>query len=146
LWQAIVQTKEEIVDEISNKEILSPCRFSFCFVICRFCNKLSESGRKKLVSSQQQQSVKIGLIPEQNIFTQKKRYEPLAAYIFKKTGIKIELKILSRYGNIIDQVNTLGLDGAFFGSFTAAIAHKKLGVKPCARPEWTDGSSISVVN
>jgi len=109
-----------------------------CTVSIISCRNQEE---KKSVNSQPQQTVKLGLIPEQNIFAQKKRYEPLAAYIFKKTGIKVKLEILSSYGNIIDQFNTLGLDGAFFGSFTAAIAHKKLGVKPCARPEWVDGSS-----
>jgi phosphonate transport system substrate-binding protein len=83
----------------------------------------------------------IGLIPEQNIFSQKKRYEPLAAYLSEKTGLKIELEMLSRYGNIIDNFTELGLDGAFFGSFTGALAIKKLAIEPLARPEWEDGSS-----
>ena len=83
----------------------------------------------------------IGLIPEQDLFSQKKRYEPLAAYLSKKAGVAIELKILSRYGNIIDNFLAEKLDGAFFGSFTGALAIKKLGVIPVARPEWLDGTS-----
>ena len=87
------------------------------------------------------QNIRIGLIPEQNLFYQKKRYEPLAAYISHQTGITIKLEILSEYGDIIDQFNTLGLDGAFLGSFTSVLAQKKLGVTPCARPVWVDGTS-----
>ena len=83
----------------------------------------------------------IGLIPEQNLFTQKKRYEPLLAQLSKEIGIPIEISILPRYGNIIDNFNELGLDGAFFGSFTGAMAIKKLGVVPLVRPQYIDGSS-----
>jgi len=83
----------------------------------------------------------IGLIPEQNIFSQKKRYEPLAEYLSKKTGLKVELVILPRYGNIVDNFAAKGLDGAFFGSFTAALAHKKMHLDALARPEWSNGVS-----
>ena len=58
----------------------------------------------------------IGLIPEQNIFKQLERYQPLADYLSKKIGASIELKVLTRYGNIIDNFVSLGLDAAFFGS------------------------------
>jgi len=84
----------------------------------------------------------IGLIPEQNIFTQLERYKPLADYLSMKTGTKVKLKILRRYGNIIDNFNSAGLDGAFFGSFTYALAHAKLGVEVLARPVADDNTSM----
>jgi len=83
----------------------------------------------------------IGLIPERNIFKQIERYEPLAGYLSKKIGQHITLKVLTRYGNIIDNFVSLNLDAAFFGSFTYALAHVKLGVEPIARPVNMDGSS-----
>ena len=83
----------------------------------------------------------IGLIPEQDIFTQKKRYEPLLAQLSKEIGVPIDIRILPRYGNIIDNFNELGLDGAFFGSFTGAMAIKKLGVVPLVRPQYIGGAS-----
>lgn len=83
----------------------------------------------------------IGLIPEQDIFTQKKRYKPLMAYLSEQIGVPIETNILSRYGNIIDNFTELGLDGAFFGSFTGAMTIKKLGVEPLARPQYIGGAS-----
>lgn len=86
-------------------------------------------------------TILIGLIPEQNIFKQLERYQPLAAYLSRKTGTKVTLKILRRYGNIIDNFQAEGLDGAFFGSFTYAMAHAKLGVEVVARPVALDNTS-----
>jgi phosphonate transport system substrate-binding protein len=88
-----------------------------------------------------QRTLRIGLIPEQNIFKQKSRYKSLAAYLSQKADVNIELIVLSRYGNIIENFVSNRLDGAFFGSFTGALAHRKLGVEPLARPEYMDGSS-----
>lgn len=90
---------------------------------------------------QPEKSLLIGLIPEQNIFDQLERYQPLADYISKRVGVIIKLKVLTRYGNVIDNFTSLGLDGAFFGSFTYALAHKKLGLEILARPEDIDGRS-----
>ena len=85
--------------------------------------------------------ITIGLIPERNIFEQLDRYEPLADYLSKRIGADIQLKVLTRYGNIIDNFVSMGLDGAFFGSFSYVLAHVRLGVEPLARPETVDGIS-----
>ena len=83
----------------------------------------------------------IGLTPEHNIFKQVRRYEPLADYLSKKTGIRVTLKVLTYRGNVIDNFQFLKLDGAFFGSFSYSLAHVKLGVAVLARPEDPDGIS-----
>ncbi len=92
-------------------------------------------------SSSQARELTIGLIPEQNVFDQVARYKPLQEYIAEKTGMAVKLTILLRYGNIIEHFTQSRLDGAFWGSFTGAMAIKKLGVEPIARPLWLDGSS-----
>ena len=83
----------------------------------------------------------IGLIPEMNIFKQKQRFTLLEEYLSKKTGIKIKFTILSRYGNIVERFTAEEMDGAFFGSFTGALAIQKLGVVPIARPVNLDNTS-----
>ncbi len=83
----------------------------------------------------------IGLIPEQNVFNQMKRYKPIGEYIKKQTGLTIRFTILSRYGNIIDSFKIKKMDGAFWGSFTGAMAIKKLGIEPIVRPVNPDGTS-----
>ncbi len=87
------------------------------------------------------QRVLIGLIPELNIFKQKARFKLLAAYLSRKIGVPVEFTILSRYGNIIESFESQRMDGAFFGSFTGALAIGKLGVVPLARPVNLDGTS-----
>jgi phosphonate transport system substrate-binding protein len=85
--------------------------------------------------------VVIGLIPEQNIFRQVDRYQPLADYLSAKLNLDIRLKVIPGYGNLINNFAYSGVDGAFFGSFTYALAHTKLGVEVLARPEYSGGTS-----
>jgi phosphonate transport system substrate-binding protein len=85
--------------------------------------------------------LRIGLIPEMNIFKQKARFKPLGEYLGRKLGVPVQFTILSRYGNIIDSFTADRMDGAFFGSFTGALAIEKLGVVPVARPVNLDGAS-----
>ncbi|HSN13237.1 MAG TPA: phosphate/phosphite/phosphonate ABC transporter substrate-binding protein [Anaeromyxobacteraceae bacterium] len=89
----------------------------------------------------QKPRILIGLIPELNIFKQKARFRLLGEYLTRKVGVPVEFTILSRYGNIIESFQTERMDGAFFGSFTGALALEKLGVIPLARPVNLDGSS-----
>jgi phosphonate transport system substrate-binding protein len=104
---------------------------------------MSCRNREEVVSAEDppRQTLRIGLIPERNIFAQKKRYQPIADYLSQQLGAEVVLTVLSRYGNIIDNFVANDLDGAFFGSFTAALACKRIGVQPLARPEDPDGTS-----
>ncbi len=87
------------------------------------------------------EEITIGLIPEQNVFEQMKRYEPIGRYIQEKTGIKVKFSILSRYGNIVESFSKDEMDGAFWGSFTGALAIENLGIEPLVRPLWLDETS-----
>lgn len=89
----------------------------------------------------QQKTLLIGLIPEMNVFKQKERFLLLGDYLSKKTGVEVKFTILSRYGNIIDRFTSENMDGAFFGSFTGALAIEKLGVVPLARPVNLDNTA-----
>jgi len=88
-----------------------------------------------------QQKILIGILPEMNVFKQKQRFRLLGEHLSKKTGLKVEFTILSRYGNIVERFTAEKMDGAFFGSFTGALAIKKLGVVPLVRPVNLDGTS-----
>lgn len=88
-----------------------------------------------------QKKILIGILPEMNVFKQKQRFKLLGEYLSKKTGVRVEFTILSRYGNVIDRFTAEKMDGAFFGSFTGALAIKKLKVIPLVRPVNMDGTS-----
>lgn len=102
------------------------------------CGKTERPARDRARS---ERTLLLGLNPEQNIFKQVERYEPLADYLGRKTGVRIGLKVLPRYGNLIDNFEAAGLDGAVFGSFSYSLAHARLGVQVIARPERPDGGS-----
>jgi len=130
----------------TTQEVCKPAGYTLFLLVFLFgislagCSKTTPAP----VERKQEPAVKIlsiGLIPERNIFKQLERYEPLARYLTKKTGIGMELKTLTRYGNIAENFVSLGLDGAFLGSFTYTLAHAQLGVEAIARPEYEDGSS-----
>lgn len=105
------------------------------------CDREKERQEEGSVPPPPGRPLTIGLIPEQDIFAQKRLYAPLADHLAQVLGMPVELKILSRYGNIIDNFHSEGLDGAFFGSFTGALAISRLGVVPVARPEYEGGRS-----
>ncbi len=88
-----------------------------------------------------QQELLIGLIPEQNIFRQRERYQILGKYLSEKLGVAVNFTSLSRYGNIVERFESEKMDGAFFGSFTYALAHRQIGVEVIARPVNPDGTS-----
>ncbi|MBP7147973.1 MAG: phosphate/phosphite/phosphonate ABC transporter substrate-binding protein [Acidobacteria bacterium] len=88
-----------------------------------------------------QPEVLIGLAPEHNLFRQLERHEPLAAYLGRKVGARIRLKVLPQYADIVDDFAAQNLDGAFFGSFTYVLAHERHGVVVVARPEWPGNRS-----
>ncbi|MEK7788614.1 MAG: phosphate/phosphite/phosphonate ABC transporter substrate-binding protein [Planctomycetota bacterium] len=95
----------------------------------------------QVFSQSSQQKILIGILPEMNVFKQKQRFKLLGEYLSKKTGVTVEFTILSRYGNIIERFTAEKMDGAFFGSFTGALAIQKLGVVPLARPVNLDNTS-----
>jgi phosphonate transport system substrate-binding protein len=116
----------------------SSLAFIFCALLAIGCVKPETSAPRQPTP---EKTLLIGLTPEHNIFKQLRRYEPLADYLSKKTGVRVTLKILTYSGNVIDNFQFLKLDGAFFGSFSYTLARAKLGVVALARPEYPDGIS-----
>lgn len=116
----------------------SSIAISLCALLVIGCGKPETPAPRP---SPPEKTLLIGLTPEHNIFKQVRRYEPLADYLSKKTGVRVTLKVLTYRGNVIENFQSLKLDGAFFGSFGYVLAHAKLGVVALARPEYPDGSS-----
>jgi phosphonate transport system substrate-binding protein len=94
-------------------------------------------------ASDQPDVLLIGIEPEHNIFDQMERYRYLAAYLSDQLGVKINLTIMSRYGEAIKRFKSLRLDGAFLASYTATMAIKELHLEPVANPVNLNGESMS---
>jgi phosphonate transport system substrate-binding protein len=109
-----------------------------CALLAPGCSK-ENSG--PVEPAPQRQTLLIGLVPEQSMFKQVERYEPLARYLSLRMGADVKLIILPRYEQILNSFTAHQVDAAFFGSFTFILAHAKLGVQVIARPVGLDGAS-----
>lgn len=83
----------------------------------------------------------IALLPEQNVFLQKRKYRPLAEYLGTSTGITIRTKLLDSYDAIYNEMIDNKVDAAFFGSLSYIAMDSKIDIEPLARPALTDGTS-----
>lgn len=82
-----------------------------------------------------------GLLPERNVFEQKKRYQPLQDYLAQQLGLTVYFKLLDNYQIIFSEILENRVDGAFFGSMNGSIAQLKGGVEILARPVDLQGVS-----
>jgi phosphonate transport system substrate-binding protein len=108
-------------------------------IICLFLAAVSSFASR--TSGEEAAVLRVGLIPEMNVFEQADRFRLLAEWLSDQIGVQVELSMLSRYGNIVERMTGKEIDAAFLGSFTGALASAQLGMEPVARPINLDGSS-----
>ncbi len=88
-----------------------------------------------------EKTITIAILPEQNVFEQKKRYKPLAEYLSNALDVNVKIKLLDSYGFIYDEIKNKTIDGAFFGSFNYVLIQARTDIEPVARPVETGESS-----
>jgi len=86
-------------------------------------------------------AITIALLPERNVFEQKKRYKPLQEHLSAAIGRPVVFKLLDNYQVIFTEILEHRVEGAFFGSMNGAIAQLKGGVEILARPVELSGVS-----
>ena len=86
-------------------------------------------------------AITIALLPERNVFDQKKRYQPVQEYLSAAVGRPVVFKLLDNYQLIFTEILEHRVEGAFFGSMNGAIAQLKGGVEILARPVELSGVS-----
>ena len=74
--------------------------------------------------------LKIGVLPDQDINTLKKRYSPLFKYISSKIGVPYEFIIAENYKDLLLQFKEKHIDIAYFGGFTFLRANKNYQAVP----------------
>ncbi|KPK00646.1 MAG: hypothetical protein AMJ60_00455 [Desulfobacterales bacterium SG8_35] len=88
-----------------------------------------------------ERTLRLLLVPEKNIFEQRRQYKYITDYLSRKMGINVIVEIMAHYGDISVAFQTGKADAGFFGSFSYVLTHAKAGIEPVARPVWLDGSS-----
>jgi|GEM_PF-1241410 len=92
-------------------------------------------------SGSREAPLRIGLIPERDIFKQNKRYRALADYLSLRLDRPVQLVTLRTYEDALHELADEEIDAAFLGSFVAVLAMDRLGAKVTVKPESIDGTS-----
>lgn len=131
----------------SSRRPLLLLAFSLGFVLFALlavgCGKTPEDSPAPTVTVLNEESADlvIALLPERNVFEQKKKYLPLQNYLSAKLGISVYFKLLDNYDHIFTELLDRKVDGGFWGSMNGAIAQLRGGVEILARPVWEDNTS-----
>ena len=103
------------------------------------------SGKSLAIEKKLQADDKITLhlqiVPEKNIFEQRKRYKYITDYLSQKMDINFIVEIMENYGDISEAFIDGKADAGFFGSFSYVLTHAKAGIEPIARPVWPNNNS-----
>jgi len=84
-------------------------------------------------------TLRIGLIPERDIFAQRKRYQALAAYVEQQTGQPVTLVTLNAYESALQECADDQIDACFTGSMLAVLAYEHGTLSIVAKPELEGG-------
>ncbi|WP_027388902.1 phosphate/phosphite/phosphonate ABC transporter substrate-binding protein [Chrysiogenes arsenatis] len=82
----------------------------------------------------------IGILPEQNVFEQRKRYHQLGEYLTQALRRPVKIKLLDSYSHvgIAKELEEDIIDAAFFGSYIYALTYQQGLIEPIARPVDTE--------
>ena len=85
--------------------------------------------------------LRLGLVPERDIFAQRRRYRDLADYLAKPLGRPIELVTVNTYLGVLEEFEAGRIDAAFVGSMVAVLAHDRLQAHVVCKPRLPGGVS-----
>jgi phosphonate transport system substrate-binding protein len=85
-------------------------------------------------------ALRLGLIPERDIFAQRHRYRQLAEYMARRLEQPVELVTLGSYEQILADFADHQVDAAFLGSLVTVLAVDRFGARVVAQPLTTDGT------
>ncbi len=85
--------------------------------------------------------LRIGIVPERDVFEQRRRYKLLAEYISEHLDQSTELVTNRTYMGVLTDFARDEIDVAFLGSLVAALAIDRFAAKPVLKPESPEGVS-----
>jgi phosphonate transport system substrate-binding protein len=92
-------------------------------------------------AAEERKSLRIVLVPERNIFEQERKYRYLCDYACSQLPIDVKFDVLKGYADVLKALDEGKADGAFMGSFVAALGIENHGLVPLVRPEWPSGET-----
>ncbi len=86
-------------------------------------------------------ALRIGIMPERDVFEQRRRYHALADYLSEELGRPIELVTPSNYEQAFKDMADGQTDASFMGSMVGAMTLRQLDARVLVKPETADGVS-----
>lgn len=80
-------------------------------------------------ATQEIKTLRVGAIPAEDSQKTRENYKPLANYLEKKTGMKVEIFVATDYSGVIEAMRSGKLDVAMFGPFSYVLAADKAGAE-----------------
>lgn len=111
---------------------------AFVFFGCREKEKTVDPPVKTVSSKK---TFKIALLPDQNVFYQKRRYRPFIKYFSEILDMEVQTKILDSYSAVYDEMLLDKVDAAFFGSLSYLVMTNEMDIEPLVRPVRRNGIS-----
>jgi phosphonate transport system substrate-binding protein len=99
----------------------------------------SEPGADLPGPGQQTPALRIGLIPERDVFAQRARYRALADYLAARLERPVELVTNNTYEGVLDDFASGRVDAAFLGSLVAVLAMDRHDARVVLKPELPGG-------
>lgn len=85
--------------------------------------------------------LRIGLVPEHDVFALRKSYQELARYLSLKLQQPVEVATLHSYEAVLADFHEKQIHAAFLGSLVATLAMDRFDARVLVKPELPDGSS-----
>ena len=89
------------------------------------CGGASQSG-----GSEGPETLRVGLVPNQNPAEVEAQYEPLGEYLSEALGREVELTVPTSYNAVVEAMASDELDLAYFGGLTYVQARERTDVEP----------------
>jgi phosphonate transport system substrate-binding protein len=83
--------------------------------------------------------LRLALVPERDIFEQRRRYQRLADYLAERLQHPVEVVTENTYEGVLQDFETDAIDGAFLGSFVSVLAMDRYAARVLAKPEIAEG-------
>lgn len=112
-----------------------------CFAILLQVSSNESLAEEKQLQPDDEKTLRLILVPEKNIFEQRRRYKYITDYLSKKMDMNFIVEIMANYGDISEAFIEGKADAGFFGSFSYIMTHTKAGIEPIARPVWPNNNS-----
>ena len=86
-------------------------------------------------------AIRIGLVPERDVFAMRRSYQGLLKYLEQRLGHPVRVATLNSYEAVLADFREMQIEGAFLGSLVALLAMDRDDAQVLVKPEQFDGCS-----